>query len=357
LLIQNQHLKATDKPKLIDCFCGAGGLSLGFDLAGFEIVYAFDSSEACVKTYNHNIGPHAYVADVSQVSKAVVEEHIGYGASNIDVLVGGPPCQGFSIQRRGADNDQRNDLLMEFVRLVLEIKPKFFLIENVSGLISARGKPYYQELIKKCEESGYITTTKKLNAAEFGVPQFRRRVFVVGELVANGFASFRFPEGERRYQHIPVTVRDAIYDLIEKTENDIPNHIAGKLSMTNLSRIKSLKAGQGREFLPLELQLQCHINNPTHRHLDVYGRMAWNSPSPTITTKFDSFSRGRFGHPELDRNITLREGARLQSFPDSYVFFGNKSQIAMQIGNAVPPLLAKALGERIKECLLNSKNR
>jgi DNA (cytosine-5)-methyltransferase 1 len=326
-------------------------------LAGFQIIYAFDSNEASIKTYRHNIGSHAHVEDVSVLSKKNIEETVGYSISNIDILFGGPPCQGFSVQRRGSDNDQRNDLVKEFVRLVLEVKPKFFLIENVGGLISVRGKPYYEELLRKCGEACYAISTKKLNAADFGVPQNRKRVFIVGELVENGFASFQFPEGERKYWSAPITVKDAIYDLMGKSENEMPNHISGNLSPINLSRIKSLKAGQGREFLPLELQLKCHIENPSHRHFDAYGRMAWNTPSPTITTKFDSFSRGKFGHPELDRNITLREGARLQSFPDSFIFWGNKSEIATQIGNAVPPILAKALGERIRECLLNLKNR
>jgi len=353
---QNQKSRFADNPRMIDCFCGAGGLSLGFNLAGFDIVYAFDLIEACIKTYRHNLGSYAYVADASQISKRVIEESTGYSISNLDVLVGGPPCQGFSVQRRGTDVDLRNDLILEFVRLVLEIKPRFFLLENVGGLVSVRGKPYYQDLIRKCEEANYVITTKKLNAAEFGVPQFRRRVFIVGELVENGFASFRFPEGDRKYQDTPLTVRDAIYDLVGKTEMEIPNHVASKLSPRNLLRIKSLKAGQGREFLPSDLQLECHTKNPSHRHLDVYGRMAWNIPSPTITARFDSFSRGRFGHPELNRNITLREGARIQTFPDTFIFFGNKSEIAMQIGNAVPPLLAKVLAERIKECLVNSKS-
>lgn len=231
---------------------------------------------------------------------------------------------------------------------ILDIMPRFFVMENVAGLLSPRGIPYYNKLIEKCGEAGYTIKQKKLTASDFGVPQTRKRVFIVGERVGTGLPRFSFPTSSDSTIH---TVRDAISDLMEKSEEDISNHKADKLSAINLQRIQAIKEGEGRDSLPLHLQLECHKNNSTHRHLDVYGRMAWDRPSSTITARFDSFSRGRFGHPELDRTITLREGARLQTFPDDFEFLGSKVEVARQIGNAVPPLLAKTIAEKIKESL------
>lgn len=338
-------------PKVIDCFCGAGGLSLGFTLAGCCILYAFDSDEASVETHKRNIGPSVFIRDAYHVKQSTIESDIGASVGDVDVIAGGPPCQGFSVQRRGLDADLRNGLVLEFMRLVMEIRPRFFLIENVGGLLSVRGKPFMDKIKSDCDTRGYHLHIQKLDAYLFGVPQHRKRAIIVGERVINGLIRYRFPEPPEDRNTYPATVREAISDLAGNGEGDVVNHVADQLSPINLQRIRAIKEGQGRDFLPPHLQLPCHLNNVGHRHLDVYGRMAWDQPSPTITARFDSFSRGRFGHPELDRTITLREGARLQSFPDSFVFVGNKVEIARQIGNAVPPLLAKALAESIRECL------
>lgn len=333
---------------MIDCFCGAGGLSLGFEKAGFDIIYAFDLDKAAINTYRHNNHENAFVRDIYKVSKGSIEEDLGHELGEIDVLIGGPPCQGFSVQRRGNDQDPRNNLVLEYIRLILDIKPKFFVMENVGGLLSPRGIPYLNKLIERCGEAGYIIQKKKLLASDFGVPQDRKRVVIVGEKLSDNLAKFSFPNGSNG----PVrTVRDAISDLMNRSEDAIPNHKADKLSAINVERIRAIKEGEGRDSLPAHLQLDCHKNNLTHRHLDVYGRMAWDKPSPTITARFDSFSRGRFGHPQLDRTITLREGARLQTFPDDFEFLGTKVEVAKQIGNAVPPLLATVIAQKIKECL------
>jgi len=331
----------------IDLFSGAGGMSLGFQMAGFDILYATDNDPACIQTYNNNIGKHGFVHDVYQVSKMKIENTIGHSLDHLDVILGGPPCQGFSVQRRGSDADPRNDLVLEYLRIVLEIRPKFFVMENVVGLLSVRGKPILEQFFQECENAGYVIHTKKLNAFDYGVPQERKRVFIVGEQTRDLLGLFEFPVPDSR-PHTPLTVREAIEDLMNIGQTEVANHKADALSRINLERIRSIKEGQGRDSLPEYLQLECHKNNKTHRHLDVYGRMAWDKPSSTITARFDSFSRGRFGHPVLDRTITLREGARLQTFPDDYVFYGTKVQVAKQIGNAVPPLLAKAIATQIK---------
>ena len=198
---------------------------------------------------------------------------------------------------------------------------------------------------KHCNLKNAVFTGCEL---EYGVPQDRTRVIIVGELTNGHDATFTYPE---RLPGPKKTVREAISDLMDKDETMIANHKADKLSTINLRRIQAITEGQGRDSLPEELQLECQKNNSGHRHLDTYGRMAWNQPAPTITARFDSFSRGRFGHPVLDRTITLREGARLQTFPDDFEFLGTKVEVAKQIGNAVPPLLAEHIAAQVKACL------
>lgn len=336
----------------VDAYCGAGGLSLGFQTIGFEVVYAFDNDPVSINTYNRNLGHHAFVDDAYKVSKSKIEETIGRELPEVDIVMGGPPCQGFSVQRRGSDTDKRNDLVLEYIRLVLELKPKFFLMENVGGLLSVRGKPILEELKKRCDQAGYAIYIQKLNAYEYGVPQMRKRVFIVGEHMNTPFFRFSFPTPDPEIlANSRRTVRQAIEDLMDKTDQDVPNHVSDRLSPINLERIRALKAGQGREDLPEHLQLPCHTKNNGHRHLDVYGRMSWDDPSFTLTARFDSFSRGKFGHPIMDRTITLREGARIQTFPDWFVFEGTKVEVARQIGNAVPPKLAEAIASQIKKII------
>ncbi|MBI3218018.1 MAG: DNA cytosine methyltransferase [Bacteroidetes bacterium] len=340
-------------PTLIDCFCGAGGLSLGFKMAGFRSLYAFDWNKACIDTYNKNLGERGFVKDITKLNRKAIEKKVGKILDNIDVIAGGPPCQGFSIQRRGSDDDIRNNLVPEYIRLVMEFKPRFFLMENVGGLLSKRGAPFLELVKKRCSKEGYFLHIAKLNALDYGLPQDRRRVFLVGEKMEATFLKFEFPKPSHNRVN---TVRKAIYDLIKKDEKKVPNHISDKLTAINIRRIRALKEGQSRDSLPKDLQLDCHKNNLSHRHMDVYGRMWWDRPSPTITARFDSFSRGRFGHPSLDRTITLREGARLQTFPDNFVFYGTKVQVATQIGNAVPPLLAKIIAAQIAKALSSHTN-
>lgn len=339
------------KYSVIDCFCGAGGLSLGFEEAGFNVEYAFDIDEKSIETYKYNRTHHhgpAFVRDVHDVSRASIEKDLGYKLGSIDVVIGGPPCQGFSVQRRGSNVDDRNDLVLEYIRLIADIRPRIFVMENVMGILSTRGRAYIAQLEEGLGTIGYRIQRKTLLASDYGVPQSRKRVIIVGELVECINTPFSYPTPTCDK---PRTVREAIADLMVKTDGDLPNHRADKLSDINLQRIRAIKEGEGHDSLPEELQLDCHKKHKGHRHLDTYGRMAWDKPGPTITARFDSFSRGRFGHPVLDRTITLREGARLQTFPDSFEFVGGKVDIAKQIGNAVPPLLAEQIAESVKLAL------
>jgi DNA-cytosine methyltransferase len=335
----------------LDLFSGAGGLSLGLKLAGFKVIGAVDNDPAAVETYRRNLGNHIIQDDIRSLSPAAVADRFGVEPGRLTLLAGGPPCQGFSVKRRGSDADARNELLLEFRRFVEFLRPRFFMIENVTGLMSKRGKAHLDELISSVRDIGYTTHLSQIDIVQYGIPQYRVRAFLVGELGQES-PKFRFPLPTWREKKFR-TVRDAIGDLPSPPEDGsphptVPNHFReSRMSKRNLERIRAIPEGGGREFLPESLALPCHQKTPTVRHMDTYGRLSFDQPAVTITARFDSFTRGRFGHPLEDRTITLREGARIQTFPDDFVFYGTREQCARQIGNAVPPLIARILGEQI----------
>ncbi|MBY5473595.1 DNA cytosine methyltransferase [Rhizobium leguminosarum] len=335
------------KATAIDLFSGAGGLSLGLQSAGFNVVAALDNDPISIETYNKNLGPHGIVADIQDVNADELLGKLGLSRGECVLLAGGPPCQGFSLQRRGSRDDPRNGLVLHFIRLIEEIRPEFFLMENVSGLMSKHGRPFLEEFKRRMGRLGYTLNIDVLNASDFGVPQRRLRAFLVG---ARDGMTFTFPKPGL---HAVTTVRDAIADLPSppldgKSSTSVPNHFRElRLAAINIERIKHVPQGGGRLNIPDHLQLDCHRNNATHRHLDVYGRLAWDEPSVTLTARFDSFTRGRFAHPEEHRSLTVREGARIQTFPDWFEFLGNREEQARQVGNAVPPMLAEVLAETI----------
>lgn len=339
------------RPTAIDLFCGAGGLSLGLQLAGFQVLAAIDNDPVAVRTYERALGSHVECRDLQGLNGQEILRKVGLAVGECTLLAGGPPCQGFSVQRRGDRQDPRNDLVFDFIRIVEEIKPRFFIMENVGGLLSKRGKDFLQKISTRASRANYTIQVKLLDAVEYGVPQVRKRAFLVGERSVDPFPCFHFPQPT--HLDNAVTVRKAIGDL-ESPPSDgshhprIANHFReARLSALNLERIRHVPPGGGRESLPDHLQLACHVNNPSHRHLDVYGRLSWEQPSVTLTARFDSFTRGRFGHPEEDRSLTIREGARIQTFPDWFVFEGNREQCARQVGNAVPPLLAQKIANEV----------
>jgi DNA (cytosine-5)-methyltransferase 1 len=325
----------------VDLFCGAGGLSVGLVEAGFRVSYAADAWPLAVESYNLNFDHQAVVADLGapDPSRAIPKD------MEIDLICGGPPCQGFSIQRIGPDIDPRNDLVLAFGRFVRAVNPKAFLMENVTGLLGKRGLPVFERFCALTENAGYQIEAMILNALDFGVPQARRRVFVLGTRRDRG-RPFTFPTGASDRN---TTVREAIGDL----PRPWPKTHAGKcdplhkmigMSPLNQKRIEMIPPGGGFEDLPVEMRVACHKNGASRiGHRAVYGRLSPDEPAGTITARFDSFTRGRFGHPWEPRNITLREGARIQTFPDSHRFAGNQEDIAAQIGNAVPPLMAAAI--------------
>lgn len=341
-------------PIVIDCFAGAGGLSLGLSQAGFAPGAAFDASRASVATYARNFGPHVIEGRAEELTGARLLEFGGISAGACTLVAGGPPCQGFSRQRRGQAEDDRNDLVFEFLRLVTEIEPLFFMMENVSAIQGKRAGSVLKRLLGEARDAGYHVSFKVLDAADYGVPQHRKRAFIVGER-ADRPASFEFPHPTHSPERWK-TVREAIGDLPEPTVggavSDILNHDGDHISALNRLRISHVPPGGGRADIPEHLRLACHrVDVETAGHRGVYGRLPWDRPAGTITTKCNSFTRGRFAHPEEDRNITMREAARLQSFPDSFFFTGGKVEVAHQIGNAVPPPLAFHLGRALIDAL------
>lgn len=342
-------------PRAIDCFSGAGGLSLGLQAAGFFVCAAFDNDRKAVDTYQRNIGKHALCADVRDIKGAHLLEVAELGHGECELLTGGPPCQGFSRQRRGLDADHRNDLIFEFLRLVADIHPTMFMMENVPSIAGQRGQAHLRKFREGAAHLGYRVHQQVLNAADFGVPQYRLRYFVVGE-PDDGLTCFLFPRPTCEagcYR----TVRDAIGDLPSPLVNPrsaegIPNHQADGISDLNRLRISHVPQGGGRQDIPADLRLPCHeVSVEKAGHRGVYGRLSWDQPAGTITTKCNSFTRGRFAHPEEHRNISMREAARLQGFPDSFAFEGSKVDVAHQIGNAVPPPLATHLGLSVSAAL------
>ena len=277
---------------------------------------------------------------------------------HVDIVVGGPPCQGFSIQRIGSDPDRRNNLILEFARLVLEFRPRMFVMENVPGLLGRRGRPLVEDFELKLSAAGYRVKSTLLNACDYGVPQSRRRVIMYGW--PDGEQEFEFPAPTHRSTEY-LTVWDAISDLPSPPKDYTPMlgdslHRRTRLSPLNLERIRHIPPGGGMRDLPVHLRVACHRYGADRiGHRFVYGRLAPDRPSATITARFDSFTRGKFGHPYEDRNITLREGARLQSFPDTFHFIGNQEPIAALIGNAIPPALATVLGRHIV-CMLEESH-
>lgn len=341
----------------IDMFCGAGGLCLGLIKAGFNVLYSFDIDPKAIATMHANptyFKSHKVeVRDIYDVDPLDLLSSVNLKSGDLDLLAGGPPCQGFSVQRRGADVDERNKLIDEYISKVIAIRPKMFILENVPGIEGKRGHNILHQALAKVENTGYFIHEKTLDAQYYHVPQRRRRVIIVGERKDHEAPLFVYPQPSDNR----ITVRDTISKLpeppLDGTEHpEVSLHRRDRLSVKNLRRLQYLKPGQGRDYLPAELLAECHkISSNVIGHRNVYGRMPWDDVSPTITARFDSFTRGMFGHPEQDRSISLREGALLQTFPEDFEFVGNKVDIARQIGNAVPVNLAKVIGFQLIKCL------
>ena len=336
------------KLKAVDLFCGVGGLSEGLRQAGFSVIGAVDVSDLAIEGYRRN-HPETLVwhRNIRSLSPTTVMKDLGLAQGDLDLLAGCPPCQGFSTMRtlrRGSSvADKRNSLVAQFGRYAAALMPRALLMENVPGL---ENEPGLYRLVGRLEKLGYSVTAGIRNAADFGVPQRRKRFVLMGVRgeTTVSFAEARLPQP---------TVRDALGRLPLPSDSDDPLHNHGE---QRTRRIRNLIAaiphdGGGQRDLPRRRRLPCH--NRSNGFFDVYGRMAWDRPAPTITSGCINPSKGRFLHPEQDRAITLREAALLQTFPADYKIplRAGKYKAADLIGNALPPAFVRAHAETLSAAL------
>lgn len=361
------------KYNAIDLFSGCGGLSLGLSNAGFNILYANEINKDASNTYKLNLvknRKHNTFVDVRNISTVMTNDiKKAVGKNKIHLVAGGPPCQGFSMAGKRDINDQRNKLFKELFRVVKEINPPLFLMENVKGILSMQGGKVIKTIQQSFESLGYEVKIEILKASAFGVPQNRERVFIIGTRIGNGVLH-PTPDTKK-----PVTVEEAISDLsflnagessikyifpaksdyqrlMRRNNLNLNNHESSKHNPQVVQRFSLLKEGQTAKDLPNEYKTRKMILT----------RLCSDKPAKTVTTLPDDYI-----HYNKDRILTVREMARLQSFPDDFVFIGprttggsrRKKDIPQysQIGNAVPPLLAEKVGKHLIKCLQIHKDR
>lgn len=326
----------------VDLFAGAGGFTLGFVQAEFVPVFAVEMDKAAAATYEANFGPHCLAKDVNDIET--------FPAA--DVIIGGPPCQGFSNLGARIPNDPRNQLWRHYVRAVEQTRPAVFVVENVPPLLNSEEG---QELIRETRALGYNVEGRILNSADYGVPQVRKRTIIIGSRLG----PVVFPEPthidpkKRDLQTLHrvdwATVKQAIGDLsLEPTEYSL--HFRRNPTPKSIERYKHIPPGGNRWNLPPDLMPDCW-KRKTKGGTDLFGRLRWNEPSVTIRTEFFKPEKGRYLHPEAHRPITHREAARIQCFPDEFTFKGSKTEIAKQIGNAVPVKLAYAIAQAVRQMI------
>ncbi len=349
----------------IDLFSGAGGLSYGLKEAGLEIKAAVEIDKIASKTYKKNIGDIILTKDIKDVSGLELLEFAGIKKGEMFVMAGCPPCQGFSSVGPRNENDVRNQLVFQFTRLINETEPWFIIMENVPGMAKGIGKKIFAEVKKELKKE-YFIQSDILDSANYGVPQHRKRLVLHG-IKKDVFKKFLpddfdqlLPEpthgdpnntdsGLKKWNTVSI-IKDLPKLKAGEGIKEIPNHRTMGLSSKNIERIKNTPPNGGsRTSWPESLVLNCHKGKVGYN--DVYGRMNFDDLAPTITAGCLSYSKGRFGHPEQDRAISAREASRLQTFSDDFEFEGSLSDIGKQIGNAVPPKLAKASGKHIKNLI------
>lgn len=370
ILIRNKQMKKTNKKefRILDLFSGAGGFSYGMEKnEHFTTEIALDFNKKALDTFKYNM-PEATIVAGDITNEEVKEKVIELSREkNINMIIGGPPCQGFSLKGKKLGlEDSRNYLFNEYLNIVEILKPEVFVIENVKALLSTSAGYFKNQIIEKVEKMGYNVEYGVLTASDFGVPQSRQRtIFICSK---NKKIPLPSPTCDK-----PVTVRDAIYDLAYLNSNEgdfeldytteptseyqkmmrknsikLYNHKASNHAEIAIKKLEMIPPECGKESLPIELR-------GNQKFSGTWGRLKWDSVSPTIDTRFDASSNGTNNHPFLNRAITPREAARLQSFDDSFVFLGAKVNVREQIGNAVPPLMAKSIADKIYEVLGDEK--
>ena len=363
-LLINTELAKEIRMKVIDLFAGCGGLSLGFIQNGFEITRAVEFDSEIAKTYSKNHPQTEMIVD--DIGNIDNDKYFSEGEA--DIVIGGCPCQGFSTAgariRKGFVEDPRNYLFKHFLNIVKTVKPKMFIMENVKGMMTMQKGEIFQEIITALSDKEimdgeqYYVYFKVLKGVDLGIPQKRERLFIIGikdkdidfesmlkatkqKIVENHDEFFNKVSIKDAISNMPTVSLDGIVDnpnpntsyekYLASSKPTITNHIKTKHSKKAVERMRQV--GNGENFTSLSEK----INSV---HSGAYGRLCWDEVAPTITTRFDTPAGGRFIHPTEDRTLTPREAARIQSFPDSFIFVGNKTSVCKQIGNAVPPKMS-----------------
>ena len=337
--------------KAIDFFCGAGGLTRGLLDAGIEVLAGVDVDCRLRETYEQNNQPVQFLCqDIKKVDINELRQKLGIRGDDSVLYAACTPCQPFSTLNRNTDTDERKNLLISFAKVVTEAPPDFLLVENVPGLNTAYGKKVFERFVMIIKDCGFRDPYSGfLDAKDFGVPQVRRRFILLASRNGKILPPRRSPK--------VATVRDCItkYPPLKDGEacGTFQNHQARRLP-PHLKRIVlavPIDGGSRKDVVDKSLLLKCHREHPD-AHKDVFGRLAWDRPGPTLTGRCTDVYCGRFTHPDQDRGLSLREAAALQTFPDDYIFFGTFFHIAHQIGNAVPVKLGARLGLAVKRAAL-----
>jgi DNA (cytosine-5-)-methyltransferase len=344
---------------VLDLFAGVGGLSLGFEQAGFNTLVANEFDESIAAAYKKNHPTTTMI--VGDITSLDLEKEFGTLKGQIKIIIGGPPCQGYSQKgSRKSINDERNFLFKYFVKVVELVSPEYFVMENVPNLLTAEKGYFKKELVELFDNLGYSLAMDVVDSSMLGVPQKRKRAIIIGKK-GDKAVDFKLKNVDS------VTIWDAISDLAflnsgegdEKQNYRLPaltkyqeemrfksnilyNHKATNHSKIALERLRMIPENSGKVALPKE-----HLTKSIYS--GTWERMVKTEQAVTITTRFDTPSSGKFTHPFLHRAITVREAARLQSFPDDFIFYGTKTSQMKQVGNAVPPKLANAIAELIKK--------
>lgn len=335
----------------VDLFCGAGGLTHGLRKAGIGVLAGYDIDSACAWPYERNNGRAKFHrADVGLLTGAELTDQFARKASDFTLLAGCAPCQPFSAYslHKADESDERWPMLEHFGRLVAEVLPTLVTMENVPQV---RKHAVFRNFVQTLRDNDYEVSVEVVRCEEYGIPQARSRLV----LLASRLGEIRLREKSPRRDK-PRTVRSAIEDLERLSAGEVsptdPIHRSSRLTKLNERRMKAARpGGSWRDWDP-ELLAACHQSETGQSFPGVYGRMEWDQPAPTITTQFYGFGSGRFGHPDQDRALSLREGAILQTFPPDYQFVQDGQKIHMTtvgrlIGNAVPVRLGQVIGESL----------
>ena len=354
-------------------------MSLGFEAAGFDIAYAIEHDKSAAETYAKNRRRrrvHVDTRDIRKITTPAVMKKLGVKKGKLDIVIGGPPCQGFSTSNRQTRhlNNPNNHLVYRYVTFVKKMRPKWFLMENVSGMETFEKGAVRDELLETFKGMGYKTVVTILNASDFGVPQHRKRIFFIGNRIGHPMTFIEKIKNAPSSKH--VTVRDAISDLPRLENGNLVSKMPyndGKQKLTRYQRamrkgmngsvrnslvtknqelaVKRFKRiRQGENLIALaqrEPDLVANYSKIENCHHWVYLRLPWNQPSVTL----NNFRKNMIIHPAEDRGLSVREAARLQSFPDKYVFYGSIGSQQQQVANSVPPLLSKAIASKIAKAI------